>query len=105
MVVKGDPGSAVDATLAKLVHQGLLFRDQLLTAQDIGIAELAASAGISGSHYTRVLRLGFLAPDIVTAIANGRQPVGLTATKLLRDTRLPLAWSEQRKMLGFPAPV
>lgn len=51
----------------------------------------------------RVLRLGFLAPDILTAIANGRQPVGLTATKLLRDTRLPLPWSEQRKMLGFPA--
>jgi len=47
--------------------------------------------------------LGFLAPDILTAIANGRQPVGLTATKLLRDTRLPLPWSEQRKMLGFPA--
>jgi hypothetical protein len=47
--------------------------------------------------------LGFLTPDILAAIANGFQPVGLTATKLLRDTRLPLVWSEPRKMPGFPA--
>lgn len=105
LVVEGDHVTAVDATLAKLVHQGLQFRDQLLTAQDIGIAELATAAGVSGSHFTRVLRLGFLAPDILAAIASGRQPVGFTATKLLRDTRLPLAWSEQRTLLGFPAPV
>ena len=103
LVVEGDQGTEVDATLAKLVHQGLQFRDVLLTAQDVGIAELAAAAGVSGSHFTRVLRLGFLAPDILTAIANGRQPVGITATKLLRDTRLPLAWNEQRTVLGFPA--
>jgi len=42
-----------------------------------------------------------LAPDIIAAIASGRQPVGLTATKLLGDTRLPLGWVEQRIALGF----
>jgi hypothetical protein len=49
-----------------------------------------------------VLRLGFLAPDILTAIGDGRQPVSLTATKLLQDTRLPLLWADQRKLLGLP---
>jgi hypothetical protein len=71
-----------------------------LTTDGLGIAELAANAGVSGSHYTRVLRLGFLAPEIMTAIVNGRQRVGLTAAKLQQDTRLPLLWSEQEKRLG-----
>ena len=55
-----------------------------------------------GAPYAaRLMRLNFLAPDIVIAILNGRQPVGLTARKLMADTRLPLEWSEQRKALGF----
>ena len=104
LVVAGDAGgSAIDPTLARLCHQALQIREQLLASQNAGISELATRAGLTGSHFTRVLRLGFLAPDILTAIANGRQPVGLTATKLLRDTRLPLPWSDQRKVLGFPA--
>ncbi len=102
LVVEGGTSAAkADPTLAKLVCQALAFREQLLTANGVGIAELAASAGVSGSHYTRVLRLGFLAPAILTAIAHGRQPVGLTATKLLDDTRLKLLWSEQGAALGF----
>ena len=48
------------------------------------------------------MRLNFLAPDIVVAILSGRQPVGLTASQLMADTRLPLDWSEQRKALGVP---
>ena len=102
LVVGGlQAATRVDSTLAKLVCQAIGFRDQLLTSNGLGIAELAASAGVSGSHYTRVLRLGFMAPDILAAIANGRQPVDLTATKLLGDTRLRLLWSEQGSALGF----
>jgi hypothetical protein len=94
-----------DPTLVKLIGQALQFRDELLSSQGTGVAELAARAGISGSHFTRVLRLGFLAPDILTAIVQGRQPVNLTATQMLKDTRLPLCWVEQRNLLGFPQPA
>lgn len=45
--------------------------------------------------------MNFLATDIVVAILNGRQPLALTATKLMADTRLALEWTEQRKALGF----
>ena len=57
--------------------------------------------GMIGSYLTRLLRLTFLAPDIVTAILEGGHPPGLTAHKLMRDTRLPLDWDEQRRLLGF----
>ncbi len=55
----------------------------------------------SGMRFTRLLRLSYLAPDIVTAIVDGQQPPGLTAEKLMRNTRLPLSWEAQRKRLGF----
>jgi hypothetical protein len=62
---------------------------------------LAAEEGISPTYATRLVRLTFLAPDIVAAILAGKQPAGLTANKLMADTRLPLDWSEQRTALGF----
>ena len=36
------------------------------------------------------MRLNCLAPDIVEAIIAGRQPAGLSANKLIKDTRFPL---------------
>lgn len=55
-----------------------------------------------GAPYAaRLMRLNYLAPEIVTAILKGQQPATLTATKLMADTRLPLAWAVQRKAIGF----
>jgi hypothetical protein len=45
--------------------------------------------------------LSYLAPDITQAILDGRQPPDLTAEKLLEHSRLPLAWHDQRIVLGF----
>jgi site-specific DNA recombinase len=53
------------------------------------------------SHLVRLGRLRFLAPDIVTAIIEGRQPVELTARSLLRIADLPTDWVERRCVLGF----
>ncbi|API59336.1 hypothetical protein BSL82_08450 [Tardibacter chloracetimidivorans] len=55
----------------------------------------------SRRHTVRLARLNFLAPGIVTAILEGKQPVELNARSLLRVAELPIAWSEQRRMLGF----
>jgi len=48
-----------------------------------------------------VIRLAWLAPDIVTAIIEGRQPPEFTVRQLMNDTRLPPAWTDQRRTLGF----
>lgn len=53
------------------------------------------------SPYDRnLLRLALLAPDIQRAILAGRQPLQLNLEKL-KKTAIPLAWSQQRKVLGF----
>ena len=64
-------------------------------------AALAKREGVSPSYFTRLVRLSYLAPDITRAVLDGRKPRGLTADKLLVHSRLPVAWHEQRTVLGF----
>ena len=51
----------------------------------------------------RLARLSYLAPDIVIAILNGEQPEEVTSGRLRQMRFLPVSWSEQRRLLGFPA--
>ena len=53
------------------------------------------------TYLVRVLRLAYLAPDIVEAILAGREPDGLTVNALMKAIQLPLAWDEQHRLLGF----
>jgi hypothetical protein len=65
------------------------------------MAQLAAEAGVGGSYFTRILRLSFLAPDVVKAILYDRHPIALNASKLVNETRIPIAWEKQRILLGM----
>lgn len=47
-----------------------------------------------------ILRLALLAPDIQQAILAGRQPPAFNLERFKKIT-VPLAWSEQREVLGF----
>ena len=77
-----------------------LSRARVTQEPSLLLKEIAAEVGISSSYVTRLLRLAFLAPDIVTAILNGRQSPQLTANRLMDDTtRLPLDWTAQRELL------
>ena len=60
------------------------------------------AGGRSASYFTRVLRIAYLAPDIIEAIIARRQPPELTANKLVRVKNLPIDWAGQREALGFP---
>jgi DNA invertase Pin-like site-specific DNA recombinase len=68
--------------------------------RDLSPTEIATRYNCSLSHMMRLLRLNYLAPDIVTAIMDGAQPRELTRRGLL-DANLPLDWELQRKMFGF----
>ena len=56
--------------------------------------------GIDDSYLRSVAKLAFLAPDIQAAIIGGRQPAGLTL-EMLQNVKLPIAWADQRALLGF----
>jgi site-specific DNA recombinase len=85
----------------KLLLGARQFNGTLAHSDGVPFAALAKQEGVSRSYFTRVVRLSYLAPDITQAILDGRQPHGLTAEKLLEKSRLPLAWHDQRTVLGF----
>ena len=99
------PGARQDATpdpsLIRLLLRTFAIRDRLERNPDLTLQRIAEAEGVSPSYATRALRLAYLAPDIVTAILDGRQPPGLTANMLMKNTRLPFRWKAQRKRLGF----
>ncbi|MGA8688769.1 MAG: hypothetical protein WB662_02370 [Methyloceanibacter sp.] len=97
-----DDGSApatVDCTLVRLLVRAHAIRARLLQDPSLTLREIAAEEGVVSSYVSRLIRLSFLAPDIVTAIFNGRHPAQLTANRLMEDTRLPLEWKAQRELL------
>ena len=90
-----------DANLIKAIAQGRLWFDQLKSGKVRMAKEIAARNRTDFGNVTRTMQLAFLAPDIVKAILEGRQPPELTAFRIKRIRNLPLSWAEQRKMLGF----
>jgi len=103
MLIGGpDPFDAKpDARLIRLLLRARRFNATLAQGEGIPFAALAQREGVSRSYFTRLVRLSYLAPDITQAILDGRQPLDLTAEKLLEHSRLPLAWHNQRTVLGF----
>src|SRR6476620_7034944 len=99
VVGDGSEPANVDPVLVRLLLRADVMRARLLREPSLPLKEFAAEEGSSRSYVTRLLRLAFLAPDIVTSILNGRHPPQLTANRLMDDTRLPLDWSTQRELL------
>jgi len=103
MLVEGTiDQTAPDPSLLRVIArahdiQGRLNQNIKLTVHDI-----AREEGVTAAYLYNLLRLPWLAPDITTAIVNGRQPQQLNAKMLMRKaSRLPADWTEQRTLLGF----
>jgi site-specific DNA recombinase len=103
-LIHGETGAArrePDRSLMRLLGQARRFNDMVMSRKGATITELAAEVGVSRSYFTRIFRLGFLAPEITKTIVQGRQPPELTANKLILTGKLSSAWSEQRRQLGL----
>ena len=63
------------------------------------INDLAEQEGVTDACVCRLLPLTYLAPDILEAILDGRQPKGLRLAAMLGNG--PIVWEEQRRALAF----
>ena len=86
-----------DTALVKALARAFRWKRMLQSGQFTTIAELAEREGIAAPYLARTLRLSQLAPDIVEAILDGRQPRGLTLEVLRGD--VPEDWSQQVESL------
>ncbi len=91
--------SRCDPTLIKAIARGRAWFEELAAGRARSLRELAERDGITRRYVRRLVDLAFLSPELVEAILQGRQPVKLTATRLI-ELDLPLDWTEQRSLLA-----
>jgi hypothetical protein len=100
MVIPGDVQGArparPNATLIKALARAHTWSARLFSAR-ISLRTIAKENGLDVSYVGRLIRLTFLAPDLVDAILQGRQAPDLTLDALLRN--LPLEWAAQRTVV------
>src|SRR5208282_627884 len=89
----------VDRELVLALARARSWMRALRLGEFIDTAEIAQRFALSNPHVRRLLRFTYLAPDIVEAIVEGRQPRILTVKLLL--TGIPLDWADQRAAFGF----
>jgi site-specific DNA recombinase len=90
----------VDLSLLKAVARAHRWFGEISTGNVGSLAAIAAREGLSVRYVGRLIRLAFLAPDIVESLVEGRQPTTLTAEALTRRIELPLSWCAQRTALN-----
>ena len=73
----------VDNAMVKALARAFRWRKMLDTGVHATLEDLAKAKGVAPSYVSRVLRLTLLAPEIVEAILDGRQPAELQLDDLL----------------------
>jgi hypothetical protein len=100
-MVIGNGTSKIDPTLIKAIVRAHAWYDDLISGRERSIAAIAVRENSNKSYISSVMKLTFLAPDIIEAIISGHQPDDLTADKLIKQNNLPLVWTEQKRVLSF----
>lgn len=102
LLVPGESAAARTAqpnpTLITAVARAHVWARRLLSGEAPSLRAIAREHGVSEGYVGRILRCASLAPDLVEAILQGRQSPTLTLDRLFNN--LPLAWDEQRQVLG-----
>jgi hypothetical protein len=93
------PKPSRDETLIKALVRAHRWRRRVESGQARSITDLAEHEGVTVAYVCRLIPLTCLAPDIVEAILDGRQPKGLRLAEMLGNG--PLGWDEQRSAWGF----
>jgi hypothetical protein len=102
LVENADDQALADPGLLRIIARAHDFQERLIQDPDLTVPAIASQERLTIGYLSRLLRLPSLAPDIVTAIINGKHPPELSAKRLMRlALKLPTEWGEQRKLLEF----
>ena len=96
------PRPRVDNAMVKALARAFRWRKMLDTGVHATLEDLARAKGVHATYVSRVLRLTLLAPEIVEAILDGRQPAELQLDDLLEG--FPLEWEGQPQALAIARP-
>jgi hypothetical protein len=82
-----------DPALVKALARAFRYQRLLDEGRYASISKMAAAERLERGYLGSLLRLTLLAPDIVSAILDGRQPRGLTCAVLAGG--VPVGWDAQ----------
>ena len=105
VIVTGrDPASQpvvpkIDKSLVRALARAYSMRLKLESGEASSVTDLAAQFGLADSYIRKILPIGFLAPDLMEQILDGRQPPRLKLGHIT-DDRLPLGWVAQRELFA-----
>jgi len=88
------PAATIDNTMIKSIARAFRWQKLLENGTYTCLDDIARSEKIGASFVSRYHRLVLLAPDIVEAILDGKQPAQLTMKDLL--VPFPKEWDKQR---------
>jgi hypothetical protein len=91
----------IDNAMVKAIARAYRWRRLIESGEYATIREIAYAERINETYVGRVLRLTLLAPEIVEAIVNGRQPAGLQLDDLMMS--FPVDWQAQSNALHHNA--
>ncbi len=97
----GGPRGTPDRSMLRLLVQAHRYREMMLEGQGRTMRDLAREVDVGHPYFSRIVKLGFLAPDVVKAVLRDRHPPELTAKRLSLHTKLPNAWEDQISALGI----
>ena len=87
------PRPRVDNAMVKALARAFRWRGMLDTGEYATLDDLANTKGVAPSYVSRVLRLTLLAPEIVEANLDGRQPATFTLARAMEP--FPVEWQGQ----------
>lgn len=97
--------SSFDLPLIRTLGKAFYWQKMIDTGEVANATELARRFKLEPGWVSEVLRMTQLAPDIIRAILEGRQPRHLNLHALRgRQAEVPLNWDEQRTLFQFAAP-
>ena len=96
------PRPRVDNAMVKALARAFRWRKMLDAGVHSTLEDLARAKGLAPSYVSGILRLTLLAPEMVEAILDGRQPAELRLDSLLAG--FPLGWSRQSNKISNPLP-
>lgn len=96
-----EPSALPNRHLVALLRKARVAQAALDDRSVCNVIDLSAKVGCHPKRFTRIVRLNYLAPDIIASILDGAQPASLNCSKLMAS-EIPMDWSLQRRLFGFP---
>ena len=101
-IASGNARREIDPNLISLLRHAFATRAAFLSGTDNSLSAMTERLGMGHGQLVALVRLSYLAPDLIRDCIEGRLPVEPTQTRLLKLGKgLPNDWSAQRTHLGF----